>query len=196
MLPTSIFVIDTETTGLWGYPEDLILEIGIVKLHLDTSNIVVVYDEIIGYKEEDLSDEQKNAWIFDNSSLSLKSVLKGKRVQDVAKDVQNLLHNKLVAIYNVAYDYDKFLKYEPFNLDCTILPCIMKQSTKPCKVPHPSSNLKYKWPRLGEAQEILLDGHNLPDFLDPHRAISDAYVSAMVLSKLIADHEYPVNDFV
>ncbi len=116
MFHESIFVVDTETTGLRGYPEDLIFEIGIVEVNLKTSNIEIAYNEVIGYPIEDLTVEQQKAWIFDHSTLNLESVLKGKAILEVAEDVQILLNDKLVAIYNVAYDYEKFLKYEPFKL--------------------------------------------------------------------------------
>ncbi|OLS27451.1 MAG: hypothetical protein HeimC2_11140 [Candidatus Heimdallarchaeota archaeon LC_2] len=196
MFHDSIFVVDTETSGLCGYPEDLIFEIGIVEVNLRTLNIEIAYNEVIGYPIEDLTVEQQKAWIFDHSTLNLESVLKGKAIQEVAVDVQNLLNDKLVAMYNVAYDYEKFLKYEPFKLECTILPCIMKKSTKHCKVPHPHPKFKYKWPKLIEAQEILLDGIEIPDFIDPHRAISDAFISAKILLKLISNYDYPLNEYL
>ena len=44
-------IIDTETTGLRGIPEDRVLEIGIAEYGGDSGNISPVYSEMIRYED-------------------------------------------------------------------------------------------------------------------------------------------------
>ena len=44
-----VLIIDTETTGLSGYPKDRVLEIGIAEL--DGGSVRPVYSEIIHYSD-------------------------------------------------------------------------------------------------------------------------------------------------
>ncbi len=196
----NIFIIDTETSGLNGYPVDIIFEIGICELKIDTGEIIPIYDQIIGYEESQLSDNQKNAWIFENSTLSLDQIINSnKKPEKVAIEVRQLVDQKYVAFYNLDYDHEKFMKYEPYLLEdgnnCLLLPCIMKELTPICKIKN-QFRPGYKWPKLDEAQDILFNEKEIEEFkykLDRHRAISDAYVSAKLLFKLISEFNFLEN---
>lgn len=48
-----VLIIDTETSGLEGYPRDRVLEIGIAELKDDT--VSQVYSEVIRYPESLIS---------------------------------------------------------------------------------------------------------------------------------------------
>lgn len=189
-----IHVVDLETTGLGGHLSgDIVLEIGIVKLDTATGTAKIVYDTTIAYPKRELI-KHKDAWIFSNSSLTFEEVENGKPVEVVVKDVRNLVSGKSIAIYNVAYDFEKFLKWPPFSLGeviSKVLPCIMVSATEVCRIPSPFFN--YKWPTLEEAQKKLLPGLQIPSTIKFHRAASDAYLSALVLMELIKLNRYNLN---
>ncbi len=190
-----IYVVDLETTGLGGYVRgDLVLEIGIALLDTISGRVKVVYDTPISYPPDKMKPH-RNAWIFRNSSLTIEDVMNGKPIEIVKEEIRDLLSNKEIAIYNVAYDFEKFLRWPPYNLAevvAGILPCIMVSATKVCRIP--SRFFGFKWPTLEEARKKLLPGVRIPSHFKPHRAAADAYLSALVLQELIRLGQYNIQE--
>ncbi|MHA2032541.1 MAG: 3'-5' exonuclease [Candidatus Kariarchaeaceae archaeon] len=191
-----IYVIDTETSGIEGFPHDLVYEIGICCLQIESGDIEPVYNQILGYDENELTKDQKKAWIFQNSTLMLDDVLNARKAEIIALEIRELLHKKYIAFFNCDFDYEKFLQHAPFSLkdgeNCYLLPCIMKELTPICKLTNPYYG-GYKWPKLVEALEVLFTDEELQDFnqtLDRHRALSDAYESAKCLYKLVVEYDF------
>ena len=56
-----ILVLDIETTGLQS-DKDLILELGMVKLNLETGEITTLFDAV--FKDARLTARHREAWIF------------------------------------------------------------------------------------------------------------------------------------
>ena len=82
---TKIAVIDIETTGLEP-SSDLILEIGIVELDLNTGDLKIIFDSYV--REPTFGDEHRNSWIFNNSNLSFEEVKKERPVVVRGCDVE------------------------------------------------------------------------------------------------------------
>ncbi len=182
-------MIDTETSGLYGFPRDRVFEVGICSYNIQTGAIEREYNTVIKYNSAELTDEQKNAWIFKHSSLDLSDVYNGTDINTVVNELKSLLSGQRVTMYNVAYDLGKFLRYEPFSLESMgiiLQPCLMEFCTPICNIRHRYHGLKY--PRLKEAWK-LLTGKELNKFVG-HRAVDDAYYSAEILSVLVDRYEY------
>ena len=117
-----VLIIDTETTGLSGYPKDRVLEIGIAEL--DGGSVKPVYSEIIRYSdivEFDRKyvnlDGSEGIWIYRNSNLRMEDTLNAsKDVERVAAEVRAIVSGMEVTSYNVPFDLGKFLYHEPWNL--------------------------------------------------------------------------------
>ncbi len=170
------------------------MEIGIAVLETITGKVKVVYDQVLSHPPEKI-EPHRNAWIFKNSSLSYEEVVNGKPVTEAANEIRTILQGRKMAIYNVAFDFERFLKWPPYNLGeviAGILPCIMVTATNVCKIR--SRFYGYKWPTLEEARRKLLPDIQLPKNFNPHRAASDAYLSALVLHQLIQLGQYNIND--
>ena len=69
-----IYVLDTETTGLRGAPDDVVVDIGITKVSLSKGTVKDVYSSVVGYDVEEWNDYRRNAWIFENTDLTLRDV--------------------------------------------------------------------------------------------------------------------------
>lgn len=118
-----VLIIDTETTGLEGYPKDRVLEIGIAEL-TDDGDVREVYSEQIRYsdivefdKNYENRDGSKGIWIYRNSDLRMEDTLNAsKDAETVASEVREIVSGREVTSYNVGFDFGKFLYHEPWNL--------------------------------------------------------------------------------
>ena len=133
-----VLIIDTETTGLSGYPKDRVLEIGIAEL--DGGSVRPVYSEIIHYSDIAEFDRKyvnpngsEGIWIYRNSDLRMEDTLNAsKDVETVAAEVRGIVTGREVTSYNVGFDFGKFLYHEPWNLKelCSVPYDIMELATK------------------------------------------------------------------
>jgi len=133
-----VLIIDTETTGLSGYPKDRVLEIGIAEL--EEGSVRPVYSEIIRYSDIVEFDRKyvnpngsEGIWIYRNSDLRMEDTLNAsKDVERVAAEVREIVSGREVTSYNVPFDFGKFLYREPWNLKelCSIPYDIMELATK------------------------------------------------------------------
>ena len=133
-----VLIIDTETTGLSGYPKDRVLEIGIAEL--DGGSVRPVYSEIIRYSDIVEFDRKyvnpngsEGIWIYRNSNLRMEDTLNAsKDVERVAAEVREIVSGREVTSYNVGFDFGKFLYHEPWNLKelCSVPYDIMGLATK------------------------------------------------------------------
>ena len=133
-----VLIIDTETTGLSGYPKDRVLEIGIAEL--EGGSVRPVYSEIIRYSDIVEFDRKyvnpngsEGIWIYRNSDLRMEDTLNAsKDVERVAAEVREIVSGREVTSYNVPFDFGKFLYREPWNLKelCSIPYDIMELATK------------------------------------------------------------------
>ena len=133
-----VLIIDTETTGLSGYPKDRVLEIGIAEL--EGGSVKSVYSEIIRYSDIVEFDRKyvnpngsEGIWIYRNSDLRMEDTLNAsKDVETVAAEVREIVSGREVTSYNVPFDFGKFLYHEPWNLKelCSVPYDIMGLATK------------------------------------------------------------------
>jgi DNA polymerase-3 subunit epsilon len=182
---TEVFVVDTETTGLGGAPYDLVVDIGISKVDLETFKVSEVYSAVVGYP---LDVIDTNAWIFSHSDLTVEDVLAGVPFLDVKLAVYDILRGQTVTSFNTGFDLDKFLYAYPWDLSGCFseAPCIMKASMDVCRIP--SAWGGYKWPKLQEAYDFLYPDIPLGD--QSHRALSDAVMAGFVLLGLYMQGDY------
>lgn len=187
-----VFVVDTETTGLCGCDRgDRVVDIGIVEVDTERGTVMPVYSEIVGYDISGWSEDQKNAWIFSHSDLTLDMVSRAEPLEEIARDVRLILDGNVAASYNEGFDFDKFLFKSPWNVDCALAPDIMLRAHRLIDGDHLFSDGS-SWPKLETAYRGLCPDD--PAHLDgpqAHRALSDAVVASYVMLALIGRGEYP-----
>lgn len=191
--PDEIYVLDTETTGLEGAPKDLVVDVGICRVSLRRGTVEDVYSSVLGYDVDSWDDYHRNAWIFENTDMTLEMVAEAPPAMDVIEDVRRILRNKTVTAYNIAYDLDKFLFREPWDMkgEFTLCNDIMLAATPVCKVPSEYYGRKYRFPKLDVAYSKIVEGdpagiHGTQN----HRALSDAQMASYVMIQMFRDGNY------
>jgi DNA polymerase III epsilon subunit-like protein len=188
-----VYLVDTETTGLNGCAhDDKIVDIGIVKV--DTVRMIVepTYSKIVGYDVSKWSDNDKNAWIFSHSNLRLSDVSAGKPLDEVVDEVHEILNRQICTSYNTDFDFERFLKQDPWNVNCELAPDVMLKAWYHVPGDYVFDDGSASWPRLEKAYRTLC-----PD--DPvclggpqaHRALPDAMQASHVMLRLIETGGYP-----
>lgn len=197
MTVKDIYVLDTETTGLDGYPDDVIVEIAICKVNIEEKTVEIVYNSIVGHGVKSWDHWRKHAWIFGNSNLSIVDVSKATPEKEVIEKVREILKDKYVTSFNVDYDFTRFLCCDPWNLDNVvkdICNCIMLSATPVCGIV--GYYEEYKWPRLDEAYRILCKDNPAKIDNQSHRALDDTLMASHVLISLINSKNYNLSSIV
>lgn len=188
---TEVFVIDTETTGLNGAPDDKVVDIAICRVTLGEDLVENVFSSVVGHDTSRWNEKLKHSWIFENTDLTTEMVENATPESEVVKKVTAILENRNVTSFNFAFDLDKFLYRAPWYLRGKIIPfrCIMLASRDVCKLP--GMYEEYKWPKLEEAYSMIVKGDpaNI-NGMQTHRALSDAVMASYVLLELYKTGNY------
>jgi DNA polymerase-3 subunit epsilon len=189
-----IYVLDTETTGLYGAPQDVVVDIGITKVDLRDGTVRDAYSAVVGHDVDRWDDYRKNAWIFQNTDMTLDMVREGVPFSKVREDVTFLLKNRNVTAYNVGYDMNKFLYKSPWDLRGTFTECtdIMLAAMKVCKLKSMNYFDDYRYPKLDVAYKMILKGDDPANIhgVQDHRALSDARMASYVMIEMFDNGDY------
>ena len=175
-----ILVLDIETTGFLKQGGSIV-EIGIVELDLDNGEINEVYSSLC---KEDIFNERHQehpyGWIFNNSDLKFKEVMKASEFAIVKNQVQTILDKYPLGCtaFNNFFDFG-FLRDR--GLLIKGLPCPMQLSTPICKLPKRNGYNGYKWPKVEEAFDHFFPDN---DYTEKHRGADDAYHEAQIVYEL------------
>ncbi len=200
-----IYVLDIETTGLAGIPRDLVVEIAIMRANVLKQKITQVYHSIIHYDTSTWDDNLLNSWIFRKGVLSVDEIQNAEKdLPTVVEEVRQILSGKFVTAYNNAFDFDKFLKQDPWNISkestkTKIAPCIMLAASeylrpfgrkkKIFKMVHSKKEL------LNENTQCIITNKELVAQISEfkvHRANYDAFYEACILLELYRRKQYRV----
>ena len=174
-----ILIIDIETTGFLQ-KGGKIVEIGIVELNLENGERKILFDEVcheIGITKHEVED----AWIIENSSLTVEDVRNSRNLDLMRDEIQNIINDypEGATAYNNTFDFG-FLKNRGFTFPKE-LPCPMKLSTDICKIPNRTRHGCFKWPKVEEAYDYFFPDN---DYKEQHRGADDAFHEAEIVYKL------------
>lgn len=190
-----IYVLDTETTGLLGAPDDVVVDIGICAVDLEKGTVDDVYSTVIGHDTGTWNDYRRNAWIFQNTDMTLEMVESGRPFEKVLQEVRSILCDKNVTSYNTGYDFNKFLFKTPWDMRGRFNQCqdIMLAATYVCKLRSMNYFDDYRWPKLEIAYKMILKDED-PACINgkqDHRALSDARMASYVMIEMHNNGNYP-----
>ncbi len=191
--PDEIYVLDTETTGLRGAPKDLVVDVGICKVSLRGGTVKDVYSSVLGYNVDFWDNYHREAWIFQNTDLTLEMVVEAPPAREVIENVRRILRNKTVTAYNIAYDMNKFLFQKPWDMkgEFTLCNDIMLAATPVCKIPSDYCGKKYRYPKLDVAYSKIVEGDPADIHgVQSHRALSDARMASYIMVQMFRDGNY------
>ncbi len=191
-----VFVLDTETTGLYGAPKDVVVDIGICVVDLSKGTVREAYSAVVGHDVGKWDDYKRDAWIFQNTDMTLEMVEKGRPFDKVRSDVTSLLRGKRVTAYNTGYDFGKFLFKSPWNLRSTFdeYQDVMLAATYACKLKSMNYFEEYRWPKLDVAYKMILKGDDPAGIngKQDHRALSDARMASYIMLEMYDNGAYPI----
>lgn len=174
----TILVVDIETTGFLNQGGKIV-EIGIVKLDLETGNITHAYSSLV--KEEGLTIQHTSGrfgWIFKNSDLRYEDVEKAPSLESQRAEIQNLFDNYGATAYNKAFDFG-YLSDRGFRIN--ELPCPMLLSTPIVNLPSANGYGNAKWPKVEEAWDFFFGNTG---YVEAHRGVDDAEHEAKIVYEL------------
>lgn len=171
-----ILVVDIETTGF--YPSDAIVEIGITLVDTKTKKSKLVFDEVI--KEDKFSKRKhKNAWIFQNTTLTVEDVEKAKSLEHYRPKLQKLFDQYCMTAYNKSFDL-RFLRKAGFEIKD--IKCLMKGATEHSKLK--DKNGRVKKPSVEEIyNQFFRTKKNI--YYEEHRAGADSLDEAKILLHMV-----------
>ena len=173
-----ILIVDLETTGFQN-DNGKIVEIGLVVLDLETGNKTVLLD--VTCREAGMTIKDRDAWIFQNSDLTVQQVREAQDLSEIAPMIQRIinLYPDGITAFNRNFDIN-FLKSRGFIFP-KLLPCPMILCTSICKIPQKNGRGGYKFPKAQEAYDYFF-----PDsgFIEEHRGASDCLMEADIVYSL------------
>ncbi len=184
-----IIVIDIETAGTKGridYDSDIIVEVGIVGLNLETGERKIIYDTLVN---QGITEAHRNSWVFKNTDIKFEDVQKAPPLD--TERIQFLLDNYKATAYNKQFDFTFFKKN---GLKVDELPCPMLLSTNICKIHHRNGRSGYKWPKAEEAYNFFCRSEITDDdWVELHRAADDALHEAEIVQELYLRGIFKIN---
>lgn len=179
-----LFVIDIETTDL--YPEKgNIVEVGIARVDLLGKRVYPEYSKIIN---QDLTDEERDSWVFNNSSLTPRDVVRSPWSQsDLMLDLVFYQRLGMFTSYNQQFDFS-WLNAK-LGLDFWTVSDIMDL----CTMMQGGS----RWSAQSCYLEYCKDNPaNLEDSKEEHRALSDAVMESYILLAICERNPTVRNDIL
>lgn len=166
-----IIVLDIETTGLTPAC-DMICEIGICQLNLETGQVDPIFSQICQEKNKEFGEY---SWVFQNSDLTIEDVINAPYFSEFQSELQNMFDlNIPIAAYNQEFDFG-FLEYRGLKIRNKFWDPMLKL-TPILKIPGYYG--KYKWPSVQEAWNFFNGKHN---YKEGHRALDDAMHEAQII---------------
>ncbi|MEA3558644.1 MAG: exonuclease domain-containing protein, partial [Candidatus Thermoplasmatota archaeon] len=107
-----IAIVDIETTGFESR-KDLILEIGVVELLLESGETNILFDSIV--REKGFGNDHKDSWVLNNSDLDFEDVRDAPTLKSKKAEIQELLFSYHVTAYNSTFDFG-FLRARGFKI--------------------------------------------------------------------------------
>lgn len=174
---SKILVLDIETTG-FQKDNGKIVEVGIVELNLDNGNRRIIFDEVV-YEKGITAQEVENAWIVQNSTLTVDMIRNGWDLERVRPEIQSILNRYKVGAtaFNNTFDFG-FLDSRGFVFPKK-LPCPMRLSTDICQLK--GNYGTFKFPKVQEAYDFFF---GKTEYVELHRGADDAYHEAEIVYEL------------
>ena len=200
-----IFVVDLETTGLKGYPDDYVVEIAVMKVDLQKNRIEQIYQSLIHYDIKSWDESLRNSWIFQNTDITLKKIQESEKdIETVVLEVRRILQNRYATSFNIMFDFEKFLKHEIWNINeeksnTKFAPCIMISASEYLKLSFKDNKIKLvslhnaKSNIVSKKSTILKNNQELALKIEEqgfHRASYDSFYASCILLELWIRGEY------
>lgn len=110
-----IFVIEINADGDKGYPDNIVVEVGVCRVDLDTMDFDSIYNDMILLNPLDVGKTSLD-WLTDTAGIDVRELYLGSLQDEVVSKVKELIKGKEVACFDVGETFGRFLLYEPWDL--------------------------------------------------------------------------------
>jgi len=172
-----ILITDLETTG-WSTTKNKIVEVGIVKLNIETGEKEILFDKVV--KPEGLTfKEISESWIVENGYMSISEIDKAESLESNLVEIQSIINKYTLGItaFNNPFDF-RFLEAAGIRLPKK-LECPMKLSRGICAI---QGKRGIKNPSVQEAWDFFFPNTN---YIEKHRGADDAFHESDIVYELI-----------
>ncbi len=122
---SSVYVVEVNSDGDKGYPENVVVEVGICRIDMETLDYDSVYGELI---EKDPLDMGKTSLDFltDRAGIDTRELYLGLPEENVISDVKKILKGQDVACFDVRETFMKYLLNFPWDMtkEVMIMPAV------------------------------------------------------------------------
>lgn len=183
-----IYVVDTETTTTEfnsekynGAPDGHIVELGVVRLNLETGLI-----DVVNYGSFNDNNATGNEWVYQNTDLPFRSAYrKSWKMRDTELD--RFIYGKIpITAFNSDFDRTMIERDLPkFSEHLSWCTDIMKCADQIEDIPRKKHDTATGWRSFPSVQSTW--DYLFPDYpnIEKHRALSDAIQEAQILRELI-----------
>lgn len=179
-----LYVIDLETTGIYGYPRDKILELALVRIN-DNLSKELILDTLVSHPERyrELID---NCWWSGYSGVKFDDLLNSPSTEEIWDKLKFILRGERLTSWNVAFDLSKFIakmEYEYGKIGYVKEKCPMWASGR---------QMKFVFGRVKPLKlEDAANFYQIPrSEEDYHRARFDTLLAADVIIEMIKKGHY------
>lgn len=177
-----ILIIDIETTG-FSHSKDMICEIGIVSLHIETGEKKILFDKVC--REDHIKDiDLEKAWIVENGFMTVEEIEESLNLKQYLPEIQYFIgaFEYGATAYNNVFDFG-FLEDRGIKFGKK-LGCPMKLSREICKI---KGKKGIKNPSVQEAWDFYFGDTG---YVEKHRGADDAMHEAEIVFELIKGGHY------
>lgn len=120
-----MYVIEVNADGDKGYPDNIVVEVGVCKVDLDRMDFDSIYNDIILLNPVDMGKTSLD-WLTDTAGIDVRELYLGTPQEEVVSNVKELLKGNEVACFDVGVTFGRFLLYEPwdFTKEITVMSSI------------------------------------------------------------------------
>lgn len=175
-----MYVIEVNADGDKGYPDNIIVEVGICRVDLDRMDFDSIYNDIILLDPLNMGKTSLD-WLTDTAGIDVRELYLGSPQEEVVSKVKEILKGNEVACFDVGETFGRFLLFEPWDLTKKVTIMSSVSSRIPSNAsPILKTNLQE---RIGYAYSKICPD-DLAEIKDGRRALHLAQMTSEIIIRL------------
>jgi hypothetical protein len=132
-----VCVIEVNTSGPKGFPDDEVIEIGICGVDLTGMSTENLYSAIVRYDTSSWNEDKKE--YIKRCDITADDIENGVPLETVCRDVKRILNGKQSASYDIRNVFYRYMVNEPWDLTKEVITmpsvCSRLPSSHRCNIP-------------------------------------------------------------
>lgn len=177
---TDMYVIEVNADGDKGYPDNIVVEVGVCRVDLDRMDFDSIYNDIILLDPLNMGKTSLD-WLTDTAGIDVRELYMGSPQEEIVSKVREILRGNEVACFDIGETFGRFLLFEPwdFTKEMTIMSSVSSRMPRNAS-PILKTNLQE---RIGYAYSKLCPD-DPADVGDGRRALQLAQMTSEIMIRL------------